>query len=183
MLLGETGNLPGDRAAGQARECPVPSVAAAEGLQHRQPGDVPVEDDRLVVVRTPPHHPHRTHPKMLSPARSRWLWGIHSGQSLCGGQAASYRSPAGGPAGQLRRSAIDPGHSSASNTAARHKQMLRTGSLERPGMPSRIKRGQARWILRLRKPRGASDSMLSTPGRCLPRRCPGVAGCPGWFST
>jgi hypothetical protein len=39
-----------------------------EGLQHRQPDGVAVEDDRLVVVRTPPHDTQRAYGKMIRPA-------------------------------------------------------------------------------------------------------------------
>src|SRR5215510_7516410 len=62
------------RAAGQAEDRPVQAVAVVERFQHRQADDVPVEDDRLVVPRTPPHHPQRTHRKMRWPARALRLW-------------------------------------------------------------------------------------------------------------
>jgi hypothetical protein len=67
--VGQTDDFQVNRAAGQAKNRPVQAVAAVEGFQNRQPDNVPVEADRLLVVRAPAHHPQRTHGKMLWPAR------------------------------------------------------------------------------------------------------------------
>src|SRR5262249_34985540 len=41
----------------QPEDGPVQAIAVVEGLQDRQPDGVPVEGDRLLITRAPPHHP------------------------------------------------------------------------------------------------------------------------------
>src|SRR5215470_9658424 len=52
-----TDDLQVNLAAWQPEDGPVQAIAVVEGLQDRQPDGVPVEGDRLLVTRAPPHHP------------------------------------------------------------------------------------------------------------------------------
>src|SRR6185437_13565213 len=74
-------------AAGQPEDRPVQAIAVLEGFQHRQADDVPVEDDRLLILGAPPHDTQRTHRKMLRPARTPVSWGTHASSAHFGGAA------------------------------------------------------------------------------------------------
>ena len=92
-VLAQPDDLQVNRATGQAKDRPVQAVAVAEGFEHRQPDRVPVEADRLVVIRAPPHHPQRTYGKMLRPARA-WLCCVHADSVHQPGQAQAAGRPA-----------------------------------------------------------------------------------------
>ena len=74
--IGQPHDLQVNRAARQAKDRPVQAVAVVEGLQHRQPDDVAVEGDRLVVMITPSHDTQRSRRKVPWPARGhgRTAW-------------------------------------------------------------------------------------------------------------
>src|SRR5215831_6678840 len=68
-----TDDLQVNLAAWQPEDGPVQAVAVVEGLQDRQPDGVPVEGDRLLVTRAPPHHPERAYGQVRGPACPRGL--------------------------------------------------------------------------------------------------------------
>jgi hypothetical protein len=54
-----TNDLQVNLTARQPEDGPVQAIAVTEDLQDRQPDAVPVEGDRLLVARAPPHDPQR----------------------------------------------------------------------------------------------------------------------------
>ena len=73
-----TDDLQVNLAAGQREDGPVQAIAVVEGLQDRQPDGVPVEGDRLLVTRAPPHHSQRAYGEVRWPVRRPGL-GAHGG--------------------------------------------------------------------------------------------------------
>src|SRR5262249_54282699 len=75
------------------------AVAVVEGLQDSQPDSVPVEGDRLLIPRAPPHDPQRTHGKVRWPART---------PRLCTHGGSLHRTAPASPAASPIRAAIGP---------------------------------------------------------------------------
>jgi hypothetical protein len=91
-LVSEPNDLEMNRTAGQDKDRPAQAIAATEGFQHRQPDDVPVENERLVVVRALPHHSQRSCRKTRRPACAARLRVIHSDSLRQEAGRASYQA-------------------------------------------------------------------------------------------